>query len=67
MSDLIVPKNAIYEVTTYKLLVNGKDITNDYALLSLTINLVVNRVPTVRLILRDGDPAAETFASSEGA
>lgn len=66
MSDLIVPKNAIYEVSTYKLLANGKDITNDYALLSLTINLVVNRVPTVRLILRDGDPAAETFASSEG-
>ncbi|BAY29895.1 hypothetical protein NIES2107_17390 [Nostoc carneum NIES-2107] len=66
MSDIIVPQNALYNVTSYELLANGKDITNTYAVLSLTINLVVNRVPTARLVLRDGAVAEETFASSEG-
>lgn len=66
MSDRIIPTNSIYDVTTYKLLSDGKDITNNYVVLSLTINRVVNRVPTARVVLRDGDVAAETFASSEG-
>ncbi|MDZ7962282.1 MAG: type VI secretion system tip protein VgrG [Aulosira sp. DedQUE10] len=66
MSDRIIPTNSIYDVVTYKLLADGRDITNNYAVLSLTINREVNRVPTARLVLRDGDAAAETFASSEG-
>ncbi|MBD2335997.1 type VI secretion system tip protein VgrG [Calothrix sp. FACHB-156] len=66
MSDLIIPNNALYNVASYELLANGKDITNTYAVLSITINLVVNRVPTARLVLRDGDVGEENFPSSEG-
>jgi len=67
MSDLIIPANALYNVATFKLLSEGKDITNDYAVLSLTVHRAVNRIPTATIVLRDGAAAAETFAASEGA
>ncbi|MBD2604437.1 type VI secretion system tip protein VgrG [Scytonema hofmannii FACHB-248] len=66
MTDLIIPQNALYEVATFKLLSDGKDITNIYEVLSLTVTQEVNRVPTARVVLQDGEAAEETFAASEG-
>lgn len=66
MSDLIIPENSLYNVATFKLLSEGKDITNDYTMLSLTVNRAVNWVPTAKVVLRDGSAANETFAASEG-
>ena len=66
MTDLIIPQNALYEVTTFKLISDNKDITNIYEVLSVTVTQEVNRVPTARVVLRDGEAAEETFAASEG-
>lgn len=66
MSDLIIPQNALYNVATFKLLSEGKDITNDYAVLSLTVHRAVNRITTANIVLRDGAAGSETFAASEG-
>ncbi|BAY23215.1 hypothetical protein NIES2100_29790 [Calothrix sp. NIES-2100] len=65
MSDLIIPENSLYNVATFTLLSEGKDITNEYTVLSLTVNRAVNRVPTAKVVLRDGATAEETFAASE--
>ncbi|BAZ03828.1 type VI secretion system tip protein VgrG [Calothrix sp. NIES-3974] len=67
MTDLIIPENALYNVATFKLLSEGKDITNDYTVLSLTVHRAVNRIPTAQIVLRDGAAASETFAASDGA
>ncbi|MUG97762.1 type VI secretion system tip protein VgrG [Scytonema sp. UIC 10036] len=66
MSDRIIPKDSNYDVATCKLLSDGKDITNEYTLLSITVSQIVNRVPTARIVLRDGATADETFAASQG-
>jgi Rhs element Vgr protein len=66
MTDLIIPQNALYQVATFKLLSDGKEITNSYTVLSLTVNRIVNRVPTARIVLRDGAADEETFVASEG-
>ena len=66
MSELIIPENSLYNVSTFKLLSGGKDITNDYTVLSLTVNRAVNRIPTAKIVLRDGSAAQETFTASEG-
>ncbi|PAX53007.1 type VI secretion system tip protein VgrG [Brunnivagina elsteri] len=66
MSDLIIPENSLYNVATFKLLSEGKDITDKYAVLSLTVNREVNRIPTAKIVLRDGGAAEETFEASEG-
>lgn len=67
MSELIIPDNSLYNVATFKLFSEGKDITNDYSVLSLTVNRAVNRIPTAKVVLRDGSAAEETFEASEGA
>ncbi|MEB3357915.1 MAG: type VI secretion system tip protein VgrG [Synechococcales bacterium] len=66
MTSRIIPRNSLYDIATFTLLSNGKDITHDYAVLSLSVNREVNRVPSARLVLQDGSAASETFAASEG-
>jgi Rhs element Vgr protein len=61
-----LPSESTTDVATFKLLANGKDITYEYAVLSLVVNRSVNRVPTAKIVLRDGSAAEETFAASEG-
>jgi Rhs element Vgr protein len=67
MTDFVVPANALYRVTTFTLRSDGKDITDTYAVLSFTVNRIVNRIPSARIVLRDGAVAEETFVASEGA
>ncbi|NEP19050.1 MAG: type VI secretion system tip protein VgrG [Leptolyngbya sp. SIO4C1] len=66
MSDRIIPQNTDFGIGTFKLTSDGKDITNDYAILSFVVDRVVNRIPTARVILKDGSAAEETFAASDG-
>ena len=66
MSERVIPRQSTYDTVTFKLLSEGKDITNQYQTLSFVINREVNRVPTARLTLRDGSASAETFDVSSG-
>ena len=67
MTERVIPTNATYNVATSKVFSDGKDITNSYTILSIAVSRVVNRVPLATLKLRDGSPAEEKFAASEGA
>jgi Rhs element Vgr protein len=66
MNDRIIPTNSTYNTPTFKLLSEGKDITYIYDSISLTVDRVVNRIPTARLVLRDGSASEEGFAASQG-
>lgn len=66
MSERTIPQNSTYDVVTFKLLSEGSDISNKYQVLSVMVNREVNRVPTARVLLRDGSAAEETFAASDG-
>lgn len=66
MSERTIPQNSTYDVATFKLFSDGQDVSNAYAVLSLVVNRVVNRVPTARVVLRDGSAAEEVFPASEG-
>lgn len=66
MNDRTIPRVSTYDVVTFKLLANGKDITNNYQILSLTVNKEVNRISTARIVIKYGSPAEETFSASEG-
>lgn len=66
MKDRTIPTESTYDVPTFKLLSEGKDITHIYDVLSLVVDRVVNRIPTARLVLRDGSASEEGFAASQG-
>jgi Rhs element Vgr protein len=65
MTSRIISENSVYDIATFTLLSEGKDITDEYDILALSVNREVNRVPTARIVLRDGSAADETFAASE--
>jgi phage protein D len=66
MTGRIIPRNSSFDIATFKLLSDGKDITYDYEFLSLSVNREINRIPTAQIVLSDGSAAEETFAASEG-
>src|SRR5690349_20594555 len=61
MADVLIPNTVKQDVVTYKILVDGAEINPAYQLLSLSISKEINRVPTVKIIFRDGDAARQTF------
>ena len=66
MTNRIIPNQSIYDVSTFKFFSDGQDITNTYDVLSWVVDRVVNRVPTARVVLRDGSASDETFSASQG-
>jgi Rhs element Vgr protein len=65
MGELLIPNDAKYDVSTYNILVNGKEIDSTYQLLSLAITKEVNRVPVARIVFRDGDASLRAFQISD--
>lgn len=64
MDDLLIPNPAKYDVVTFNILIDNKEINSVYQLLSLTVFKEVNRIPAVKLVFRDGDAAARQFEIS---
>lgn len=62
--QLPLPQGA--DVVNYVIKVDGEAIPRQLQLLSLTTSKAIGRIPSARLVLVDGDPAAGTFAASEG-
>jgi Rhs element Vgr protein len=65
MQQLFVPDTSKNGVVTYQVMVNGKVANPVYELLSLVVTHESNKVPTTKLIFKDGDPATKTFSISE--
>ena len=61
MADVLIPNTVKHDVVTYKILVDGAEINPAYQLLSLSVSKEINRVPSVKIIFRDGDAARQTF------
>ena len=64
-NDLLIPTNSQYGVVTTQVRVDGAEIPPTTQVLTIAITKEVNRIPTAILVIRDGDPALETFAESD--
>ncbi len=65
MGELLIPNDSKHDVSTYNILVNNKAIDSTYKLLSLSIMKEVNRIPTAKIIFRDGDVSLRKFEISD--
>lgn len=66
-SRVIPPGFDESDLSTYKILVGGQDIGNNYGLLSILVSKSVNKVSSAQIVLSDGDPAEQTFELSSEA
>lgn len=64
MQELIIPNPSKHDVSTFDVLIEGQAMNASYQLTMLTVLKEINRIPSVKLTLRDGDAAAKTFEIS---
>ena len=64
-SKRCIPNPSRYNIVTYEIKVQAKSVDSSYQLLSISVAKEANRIPTAKLVLRDGEAALETFEISE--
>jgi Rhs element Vgr protein len=57
--------NSRHDVTDFELNIDGKDVSKEYQVISITTTNEANTIPSAKIMLRDGEAAAETFEVSE--
>lgn len=65
MKDRIIPENAAFNVATFDILINGTLVDPGYQIISISVVKEINRIPTAKIVLKDGDSSEETFKISE--
>lgn len=55
------------DLVTFKVLIDGEELSKEYQVLTVTVSREVNRIPWAQLIIADGEASARDFAlSNEG-
>lgn len=52
------------DLVTFKILVEGEQLSSSCQVLSVVVEKEINRVPTAKIVLLDGDPASQEFKLS---
>ncbi|MBC7947043.1 MAG: type VI secretion system tip protein VgrG [Chitinophagaceae bacterium] len=65
MEELLIPNPSKCDVATYNMLVEGEEVPITFQLLSLSIHKEANRVPSAKIVFRDGDASEQKFEISE--
>jgi Rhs element Vgr protein len=60
-----IPNPSRHDVVTFDILSDGSVIDTAYEVMSISIVKEVNRIPTAKIVIRDGDAAQRTFHVSE--
>jgi Rhs element Vgr protein len=54
-------------LVTFTVKIDGQDVSSDYRILQVDVMREVNRIPSAKLIIADGDPALQDFEVSSSA
>lgn len=52
------------DLVTTKVIINGAELSRTIDILSIVVEKEINRIPTARLVITDGDPATQDFSVS---
>ena len=52
------------DLVTFKLLIDGEQLSSSYQILSVVVEKEINRIPTAKIVVLDGDPATQEFELS---
>ncbi|HNM24481.1 MAG TPA: type VI secretion system tip protein VgrG [Saprospiraceae bacterium] len=63
-TDRTIPNNSQHDVVNFDLLSDGNPVGETIEVLSVTVEKEINRIPTAKLVLRDGDAASSNFEHS---
>lgn len=52
------------QLVTFELLVDGKDISNTYQVITITVSQIIDKIPTAHILIVDGAPDTKNFEAS---
>ncbi|RPH32895.1 MAG: type VI secretion system tip protein VgrG [Bacteroidales bacterium] len=61
-----IPTQASTDLATFRIFTNGTELGTNIAIVSIAVSKAVNKIPTARLVLSDGNMAKEDFELSAG-
>lgn len=64
MEELIIPNPSQHDTISYEISLGGSKLDSSYEILSICIDKEVNRIPTAKILLKDGDAALGSFEIS---
>lgn len=65
MEEILIPNLSQHDVATFTILVDDAALNPIYQILSISVTKEINRIPTARIVLRDGDASDRTFEISD--
>lgn len=60
----IIQTSQSADLVTFKVLVEGEQLSSKYQVLNVVVEKEINRIPTAKIVLLDGDPASQEFELS---
>ncbi|MEM9326141.1 MAG: Rhs element Vgr protein, partial [Bacteroidota bacterium] len=66
MASRVIPTQGATDLPTFKVFSDGEEIGGLFGILSVYVSKRVNKIPTARIILSDGDVSKEDFEVSNG-
>ena len=64
MPQRVIQTSQSSDLVTLKILVEGAELSNAYSVMNIVVEKEINRIPTARLILLDGNPSSQEFELS---
>lgn len=65
MADSAVASPPVYDVSTFKIIIEGRELDPSCQVLSIGITKEINRISIANIVIRDGEASDKTFAMSE--
>ncbi len=65
MKDREIPVQASHNVSTFDILIDSKLVDPGYQVLSISVTKEINKIPTAKIVLQDGNSSEENFKISE--
>lgn len=64
-AERTIPNDSRHDVVSFNLLADGQEIDATFQVMAVSVTKETNRIPTARIVIRDGSPAQESFPASE--
>lgn len=64
MEEILIPNPSRHDVASFNILVDNEALNPAYQVISISITKEVNRIPSAKIVLRDGEASDKTFEIS---
>jgi len=62
--ERIIQTSRSADLVTHKIMVEDEQLSSTYQVINITVEKEINRIPTAKIVLLDGDPASQEFELS---